>query len=1304
SVGLTGTKLGCAEGGCGACTVMISRFHLDSQRPLHFAVNACLAPLCSLHLTAVTTTEGIGSTAQKLHPVQERISHAHGSQCGFCTPGFVMSMYALLRNNPTPHMEQLQRAFQGNLCRCTGYRPILEGFKTFIQNGGCWREGANGCCMDQGLDQDLDKDLDQDMGLSSALFDPSEFMPFDPTQEVIFPPELISLTRSRKSQSLVFRSPHCTWFQPDSLDQLLDLKWTHPESKIVVGNTEVGIEVKFKNMVYPVFISPTQVPELNSVRHTETGIRFGAAVSLDSVELVLQDAVMSLPVWQTEVFRAVLEQLRWFAGKQIRNVASLGGNIMTASPISDLNPALMSTAAKLTLRDKEGVRVLQMDQDFFTGYRQTTVHPEEVLVSAELAYSQQGQFVRSYKTSRRRDDDISIVTATFNVTFEPKSSRVHDLRLAFGGMGPTTIVALKTSNALRGRTWGEKLLQSACSSLADEMTLDPSCPGGMVLYRRTLVLSLFYKFYLTVLQSLKEQGVKEVELVPSECLSATEVFHPPAPSSVQVYQTVPSGQDLEDVVGRPLMHVSAEKQATGEAQYCDDLRPADNELYLSLICSTRAHAKVLSIDCSEAHAMPSVVSILFADDVPGSNWTGPIVHDETVLAQGEVTCVGHVIGAVVAETQADAQKAAKSIKIQYQDLPAIITIQEAIEAQSFYEPITTLQKGDLEVGFKQSDHILEGELHIGGQEHFYLETNVTVAVPRDQDEIEIFSSTQSPSQTQSCVARVLGVPSNRVHVRVKRIGGGFGGKEFRANILSNVVALAAHRLRRPVRCMLDRDEDMLMTGGRHPFYAKYKVGFSESGRVLALDVTYYSNAGNSTDLSTSVVSKAVVHMENSYLVPNIRGCGVACRTHLPSNTAFRGFGMPQAMLVCEDWISAIALKLGRTSEQIRELNLYTEGDLTPYNQVLEGVTLRRCWDECLDRAKIHERRAQIQDFNRQNRWTKKGLAVVPTKCGIAFKEVFLNQAGALVHIYTDGSVLLAHGGTEMGQGLHTKMIQVCSRALGIPVTTIHVCETSCHSVANSSATAASVSSDLYGAAVLNACNILNQRLQPYKDQDPQGNWKSWVKAAYFERVNLSTNGFYRTPGLDYDSKTNSGRMFHYFAYGVCCSVVEIDCLTGAHKTLSSTIVMDVGNSLNPAIDIGQVEGAFMQGIGLFTNEQLLYSPDGVLMTRGPGTYKIPGFGDIPTLLQVSLLRDAPNDNALYSSKAVGEPPLFLAASVFFALKDAIATARLEAGLSGPFQLDSPATAERIRMACADCFTKMCPPAEPGTYKPWAILV
>lgn len=1325
-LGLTGTKLGCAEGGCGACTVMISRYDLETQRPLHLAVNACLAPLCSLHLAAVTTVEGIGSVARKLHPVQERIARAHGSQCGFCTPGLVMSMYALLRNNPRPNMDELHTAFQGNLCRCTGYRPILEGFKTFIQDGDCSEARENGltkdldlkqvqnggccrgtsqeiCCMKKGIKQDLDQNQDQDLGLSNSLFDQSEFMPFDPTQEVIFPPELAVLTRSIKSRSVVFKSPRCTWFQPETLDQFLDLKWDHPEGRIVVGNTEVGIEMKFKNMFYPVLLSPSLVPELNSVQHLDSGIEFGAAVSLEHMRAVLEEAVRSLPVFQTEVFRAVLEQLQWFAGKQIRNVAAIGGNIMTASPISDLNPVLMASAAKLTLRDRESSRVVKMEQDFFTGYRRTLVRPQEILVSILLPFSCEGQMIHAYKTSRRREDDISIVTATFSVTFQSGSDQVQDLRMAFGGMGPTVVMAAATCAALRGRFWGEELLQKACSSLANEMTLDPSSPGGMVSYRRTLVLSLFYKFYLSVLQSLGKKG-HQVEKVPDEFLSATEVFHPPVPSSVQVYQAVPTGQIAEDVVGRPLMHLSALQQATGEAQYCDDIPPYDNELFLSLIYSARAHAKILSVDSESVRSMPGVVDVILAEDVPGSNWTGPIVYDETVLAQGEVTCVGHVIGAVVAQTQAEAQRAAKSVKIQYQDLPAIITIQEAIEAQSFYEPIRTLQNGDLEAGFQQSDHVLEGEIHLGGQEHFYLETNATVAVPRDINEIEVFSSTQSPSKTQSLVARVLGIPSNRVHVRVKRMGGGFGGKESRTTVLSTVVALAAHRLRRPVRCMLDRDEDMLVTGGRHPFYAKYKVGFSDSGQVLALDVSYYSNAGNSMDLSLSVMERALFHMENSYLIPNIRGRGFLCRTHLPSNTAFRGFGGPQGMMVCEDWINAIALKLNRRAEEIRALNLYSEGEQTPYNQVLEGLTLKRCWSECLDRAKIQECRDQIEDFNRKNRWTKRGLAVVPTKFGIAFTAVFLNQAGALVHIYTDGSVLLAHGGTEMGQGLHTKMVQVCSRALGVPVSKIHICETSSHTVANTSPTAASASSDLNGAAVIQACKDLIQRLQPYKDRDPEGSWESWVKTAYFDRVNLSANGFYRTPDLGYDFETNSGRAFNYFSYGVCCSEVEVDCLTGAHKNLRSTIVMDVGHSLNPALDVGQVEGAFVQGVGLFTLEQLLYSPDGVLLTRGPGAYKIPAFGDIPTKLQVSLLRDAPNDKALFSSKAVGEPPLFLAASVFFAIKDAIAAARLEAGFSGPFRLDSPATAERIRIACVDRFTEMCPAAEPGTYKPWSVLV
>ncbi|KAM9836215.1 xanthine dehydrogenase/oxidase [Aulostomus maculatus] len=1297
-LGLTGTKLGCAEGGCGACTVMVSRYQTHTQQLNHYAVNACLTPLCSLHLVAVTTVEGIGNVAQKLHPVQERIAKAHGSQCGFCTPGIVMSMYALLRNNPAPKMADVEEAFQGNLCRCTGYRPILEGFRTFTAEGGCCRGKGrdNGCCVANSGAADVDE--------ASSLFDAANFRPLDPTQEVIFPPELVSLSKGQRSHSLRFHGARVTWMQPTSLDEFLQMKWEHPDARVVVGNTEVGIEVKFKNMLYPVILAPAFIPELSAITHTEDGIVFGAACTLSHMGAVLREAVATLPPHQTEVFLAVLEQLRWFAGQQIRNVAAVGGNIMTASPISDLNPVFMAASCKLTLRDKDGSRVVQMDDTFFTSYRKTILRPQEILLSIEIPCSQQNQFVSAFKQSPRREDDISIVTAAMSVTFIPNTSVVEDLRLSYGGIAATTVLAKKTASKVLGRSWGEELLQEVCTSLAEEMTLDPSAPGGMVTYRRTLTLSLFYKFYLMVLLKLQRQGLNAAPL-RSDCLSATEIYRPEIPSSTQIYQAVPEGRSQNDVVGLPVMHLSALKQATGEAVYCDDIPLYENELYLALVTSSKAHACILSIDPSAAEALPGVVCCVFAEDIPGSNATGPIEYDETVLAASQVTCVGHIIGAVVADTQLHAQRAAKAIRVEYEELQPIVTVQEAIAARSFYQPIRTIQKGDLEAGFKQADHILEGEMHIGGQEHFYLETNATLAVPRGEDgEMELFVSTQSASKTQSLVAKALGVPANRVVVRVKRMGGGFGGKESRTTILSTVVAVAANKLKRPVRCMLDRDEDMLTTGGRHPFYGKYKVGYLDSGKVVALEVSYYSNAGNSMDLSMSVMERALFHMDNSYRVANVCGRGYVCRTNLPSNTAFRGFGGPQGMMVAENWITDVAHSLRMPPDQVRRINLYEKGDWTPYNQILDQFTLDRCWDECLERSGYQRRRAAVELYNRQNRWTKRGLAIVPTKFGISFTALFLNQAGALVHIYTDGSVLLTHGGTEMGQGLHTKMVQVASKVLGVASSKIHISETSTSTVPNTSPTAASASSDLNGAAVQNACQVLRERLEPYRTKNPKGSWEDWVKAAYFDRVNLSANGFYKTPDLGYDFESNCGRVFNYFSYGAACSEVEIDCLTGAHKNLSTTIVMDVGHSLNPAIDIGQVEGAFMQGLGLFTLEELHYSPRGVLLTRGPGSYKIPAFGDIPTQLTVSLLRDAPNDKAIFASKAVGEPPLFLASSVFFAIKEAISAARAESGISGPFRLDSPASAERIRNACSDQFTKLCPPAEPGSFTPWSVQV
>ncbi|XP_038627859.1 xanthine dehydrogenase/oxidase-like [Tachyglossus aculeatus] len=1297
-LGLQGTKLGCGEGGCGACTVMLSKYDQFRNKVVHFSTNACLTPICALHHVAVTTVEGIGSTKTRLHPVQERISKSHGSQCGFCTPGIVMSMYTLLRNNPEPSIEEIEDAFQGNLCRCTGYRPILQGFRTFAKDGGCCGgKGKNpNCCMNQRENSSVT--------LSASLFNPEEFLPLDPTQEPIFPPELL-LLKDHPQKQLCFRGERVRWIQATTLEELLDLKAQNPNAKLVVGNTEIGIEMKFKNKVFPEIVCPAWIPELNAVEDGEEGISFGASCTLSSVEKKLAEVVAKLPDYKTQVFQGVLEQMRWFAGKQVKSVASIGGNIITASPISDLNPVFMASRAKLILASKRGRRTVWMDHTFFPGYRKTILTPEEILLSIQIPYSKKGEYFSAFKQASRREDDIAKVTCGMRVLFKEDSTQVRELSLSFGGMADRTVMALNTARKQAERNWDESLLTDVCAGLEQELRLPPNAPGGMVEFRRTLTLSFFFKFYLTVLQKLNKYSIggNSGKLDPT-CFSATTLFHKDPPANVQLFQEVPEGQSEEDTVGRPLPHLAAAMQATGEAVYCDDIPLFINELSLRLVTSTEAHARIKSIDTSKAQNVPGFECFLSADDIPGSNITG-LFNDETIFAKDEVTCVGHIIGAVVADTPEHAQRAAQAVKITYEELPAIISIEDALKENSFHHGHSPLkiEKGDLQKGFALANHILEGEVYIGGQEHFYLETHCTIAVPKEEGEMELFVSTQNTSKTQSFVANALGVPANRIVVRVKRMGGGFGGKETRSTVLSTAVALAAHKTGRPVRCMLDRDEDMLLTGGRHPFMARYKVGFLENGKVVALEVNHYSNAGNTLDLSESIMERALFHMDNCYKVPNIRGTGKLCKTNLSSNTAFRGFGGPQGMLITECWMSRVAVKCGLPPEEVRRLNMYEDGDLTHFNQKLEGFTLPRCWSECLESSQYHARRKDIEKFNRANSWKKRGLAIIPTKFGISFTVPFLNQAGALVHVYTDGSVLLTHGGTEMGQGLHTKMIQVASKVLGVPMSRIYISETSTNTVPNTSPTAASVSTDINGMAIQAACETILERLQPFKDKKPNGSWEDWVLAAYMAPVSLSATGFYRTPDLGYSFETNSGNPFHYFSYGVACSEVEIDCLTGDHKNIRTDIVMDVGTSLNPAIDIGQVEGAFVQGLGLFTLEELHYTPEGSLLTRGPSTYKIPAFGNIPTKFHVSLLRDCPNQKAIFASKAVGEPPLFLAASIFFAIKDAIGASRAQRSgcqLDPLFQLDSPATPERIRNACVDRFTKMCDTEVPANIKPW----
>ena len=538
---------------------------------------------------------------------------------------------------------------------------------------------------------------------------------------------------------------------------------------------------------------------------------------------------------------------------------------------------------------------------------------------------------------------------------------------------------------------------------------------------------------------------------------------------------------------------------------------------------------------------------------------------------------------------------------------------------------------------------------------------------------------------------MTGVQANKVISRVKRLGGGFGGKETRSIQLAGICAVAANKTKRPVRCMLNRDEDMATSGQRHPFLARWRVAVNKDGKLQALDVDLFSNAGWTQDLSGAVCDRALSHVDGCYSIPNVHVRGRVCKTNTVSNTAFRGFGGPQGMFIAESYMEEIADHLSMPVERLREINLYKPNAITHFNQHLQDWHVPLMFEQVLDECKYHERKAAIDRFNATSKWKKRGISIIPTKFGISFTAIFLNQAGALVHIYHDGSVLVAHGGVEMGQGLHTKMVMIAAECLGVPLKDVHISETATNTVANTSSTAASASSDLNGYAIANACEQLNARLAPYRAKlGDDASMHDLAHAAYFDRVNLSANGFYKTPDIGYLWGPNTGQMYFYFTQGVTAAEVEVDTLTGDWTCLRADIKMDVGHSINPAIDYGQIEGAFVQGQGLFTTEESLWQrSSGQLFTRGPGTYKIPGFRDIPQEFNVSLLKDVEWEHlrTIQRSRGVGEPPLFMGSAVFFAIRAALRAARQQEGVRDVLSLQSPATPERIRVSCADDILK-----------------
>lgn len=732
-----------------------------------------------------------------------------------------------------------------------------------------------------------------------------------------------------------------------------------------------------------------------------------------------------------------------------------------------------------------------------------------------------------------------------------------------------------------------------------------------------------------------------------------------------------------------LKHDSAIKHVTGQSVYVNDIS-ASRQLVGRVVYSTETHARISLLDTKAALKLNGIAAILTHKDIPGENQMGPVVHDELCLAVDEVIFVGQAIALIAAETKEAAIKAEKLIRIEYEELETVLDLHDAIVKNSLITTPRVIECGNVNEIFKSAPHVITGELETGAQEHWYLETQSALAIPGEGKEMKLHASSQNPAETQAIVAEVLGIAKNEVEVEVRRMGGGFGGKETQGNHVAAWAALLANATQRPVGIHLFRDDDQKITGKRHRFLSKYQAGFNDEGKLLAYSVELNSDAGSSTDLSRAILERAMLHAENAYYIPNVKIVGKAYKTNLPSNTAFRGFGGPQGMAVIENVIDQIARFLKKDPSDIRKLNFYGIGEknITPYRETVANNRLHVMFDQLVASSEYHERRKAITDFNLKHEFVKRGISLTPVKFGISFTTSFLNQAGALVHIYNDGTIAVNHGGTEMGQGLNAKIHGLAASEFGVSPDVIKVSVTNTSKVPNTSATAASSGSDLNGMAVKNAIAKLKARLAEvavaelnqkqgkeliradeilfadnhiFAASHPETKipFNELVNQSYLKQVSLSATGFYKTPGIFYDRDLGIGNPFYYYAYGMAVSEVEVDVLTGESKLLRSDILHDVGDSLNEEIDIGQIEGGFIQGVGWVTTEEIKWDKQGRLLTHSPDTYKIPTVNDIPRIFNVNLLSGYPNEGTIRKSKAVGEPPLMLAFSVWLAIKDAV---------------------------------------------------
>jgi len=1243
--GFTGCKTVCGEGGCGACTVVISRWADEQRRVRHESCTACLVPLPLVHECRITTIEGLAAMSPGApHPISEAFAELGASQCGYCTPGFIMALLAKLESE-APEVDELERLFDGNLCRCTGYRPILDAAAVFCS-------GQGGDAVDPRAEQWRDRW--HRCTRLSALF-----------------PE----TYKKSPRAVRFVGPRTSWLLPVSLAETLAEKskearsqaqaWGHPPKyvRLVGGNTDLGYTERGEARTPRHKIGLARVRELHTIRWHDDRVEIGAGCSIADIVSELDARIGSLLEHQTSALHALRNQCRFFANNQVRNVATVGGGIVNFSHYSDLIPVWVATGAVLRFESRSGSSSVCL-RDCYDEMGKLTFRPprDSVLVSVDVPLSKPGERVASFKYARRRVDSITFLSAGLSARWDVQTGAVREPVLCFDGLGTPGLRAPKTERLLSDAVWDRARLEAALDSLDAELeaSIDNSLPAAYQAYQRRLAQGILLRFFARYQAEVHGRAPDRDEPLLSRYPTIAHRSY------------ISHGRNASGQLGRPVPHTFARGQTTGAATYAADAA-VPNCLHAALVTSPCARGELGEIDASAAARSPDFVGLYSARDIPGTNRFGFRVEDEEVLASERVDYVGQPVAVLVARSERAARQLAKLVRVDVQEQSPHLTPEAARLAGSFHGKPEgyRVEQGDLDAGFARSSTVVSGRVDTQGQSHFYLEPHNALVVPKDGG-YEIVSSTQSPSNVVDHVSSLLDIADNQISVRVGRLGGGFGGKQFRAGPIAAICALASHRSGGPVKLVLQREQDMAYCPGRSPFFASYRAGFSSDGELLALDVSFEVSGGASNDYSADITETATLLMDGAYGVSDVRVHGRCMKTNVGSYTATRGFGKPQASAIIETVLDHGASALGLDATVVRGRNLYRAADRTITKMEIGDDVLHQCWTRALSKADYDTTKAEIEAFNRANRWLKRGIAAVGSKGNMGFLEAEdINRGLATVQVQRDGTVTVNHSGVEMGQGINTRMAQVAAHALGVELETVAVTDTQSAIIANTPPTTM-VATDLIGEALLEACAKIRERLAPL-----DGDFASRVAAAYDAGLSLTASASHTAPRLAYDYEAQQGDISYFFVWGAAVSVVEIDVLSGSFRILRSHIVQDCGKSLNPLIDVGQAEGGFLYGVGFYMLEEPIYDGSGRLITDNVSGYKIPSCGDVPLEWDIELLNYQPEGKGLHNSKGIGESNIQLGLSVYFAAKEAVRAARAQAGLSEVFELSFPASVSNV---------------------------